>query len=207
MQKLFLLTAVFTVVITAHAQISGGLKAGLNLSTFGGDVQDAKIKSGFHLGGYMNIGLNKKLSFQPELLISTAGAKVEVNRPGFSLESITRLTYLSVPLSFQYSFGDFNVHVGPQLSFIMSDKAEYTTTYIDSNGNTVEEVGEGWGFLKDVDLGLNFGVGFNFGRLGASARYSLGLINVGDPAVSGDGASKITNNVIQISAMYKLFGN
>ena|SRR5688572_23372575 len=204
MKKLLLLIAGLAMVIASHAQTTGGLKAGLNLTNFGGDgAEDSKSRPGFHIGGYMNIGLNEKLSFQPELLFSTAGAKTEEKGPDFSFESTAKLSYLSIPLSLQYSFGSFNIHAGPQLSFLMSAKYEFTDSYTDTNGTTTTESGEDdvKEYLKGVDLGLNFGAGYSFGKLGVTARYSLGMANISD-----EGESNLTNKTIQFSVMYKLFG-
>jgi outer membrane immunogenic protein len=51
-----------------------GTKVGLNLSNFIGDLDDSDFKIGFNLGAFAEISLKHKLTFQPELLLSTKGA-------------------------------------------------------------------------------------------------------------------------------------
>jgi hypothetical protein len=207
MKKLLFLMAFLTMVISTYAQTSGGLKAGLNLSSYNGYPGTVKLKPGFHVGGYLSIGLSEKLSFQPELLFSTAGAKAEEHESGvgFSYEITDKLAYLSIPLSLQYSFGKFNLHAGPQVSFLMSAKEEYTESYFDGV-DTFTESGEDdiKEHLKGVDMGLNFGAGYSFGKLGVTARYSLGLSNISEEAE--EEAYKLSNYAFQFSVLYKLFG-
>lgn len=206
MRKLLLLIACVTIVSASYGQISAGLKTGLNLSTFGGYPGTAKYKPGLHFGVYMNIALNEKWSLQPEVLINTVGSKTEEKHPDYSFEGTSKLSYLSVPLSLQYSVGNFNIHVGPQLSFLLSAKEEYTISSTDSGVTLTESFEDDTKeYLKSVDLGLNFGAGFRFGKLGINARYSLGLSNISDEAEEDD--YKLSNNSIQLSVLYRVFGN
>jgi hypothetical protein len=93
-----------------------------------------------------------------------------------------------------YSFGNFNIQAGPQLSFLASAKYKYD---FDGDSGT-EDIKE---FFKGTDFGANLGVGANFGKVNASVRYSIGLANIAD---SDEGELK--NNVIQLSLGYTLFG-
>ena len=64
---LFTLFAVCT-MFAASAQFKGGLKAGLNLATFGGDASGATTLTAFHIGAYGQFSLSDKFTIQPELL-------------------------------------------------------------------------------------------------------------------------------------------
>src|SRR5438105_6258437 len=89
MKKIFLLIAMITVsVVVTNAQVSFGLKAGLNASylsnvgatgsTVGGSTSstsNSKIKLGGQFGVYANIHFGKVIGFQPELLFSMKGSK------------------------------------------------------------------------------------------------------------------------------------
>ncbi|MDV3309878.1 MAG: PorT family protein [Cyclobacteriaceae bacterium] len=193
MKRIFL-SAVMMVFLAAGAYaqgISGGLKAGLNLANgIGKDAKDADLsmRVAYHIGGYLNVGLNDALSFQPELLYNSVGPKM-------TDEVSLHLNYLSVPLNLMYNIGNFNVHAGPQFGFLMSAKAK-----ADVEGESAEvDMKE---FFKSTDLGVNIGIGAGFGKLSAAARYTMGITKIWDMEEDVDAK----NGVIQISLGYKLFG-
>ncbi|HLT81505.1 MAG TPA: porin family protein [Cyclobacteriaceae bacterium] len=193
MKRIFL-PAVMMVFLAAgaHAQgISGGLKAGLNLANgIGKDAKDAELsmRVAYHFGGYLNVAFSDVLSFQPELLYNSVGPKMDED---LSLH----LNYLSVPLNLMYNIGNFNIHAGPQFGFLMSAKAK-----ADVEGQSAEvDMKE---FFKSTDFGVNIGVGAAFGKLNASARYTIGMSKIWDTGEDVDAK----NGVIQISLGYTLFG-
>jgi hypothetical protein len=197
MKKLVLSLAIVAAAFSyASAQgISGGVKAGLNLANLGGDdVEDVDIRPSFHVGGYVNIGFTEKLSLQPELLFNSVGAKSSYEDSGFKVEETLKLSYISVPVNLVYSFGAINIHAGPQFGFLMSAKSE-----VEVDGESDEE--DVKDSFKGLDLGFGVGLGANFGKFNASARYTLGLSNI----VDADDAD-VKNNVIQLSVGYRLFG-
>src|SRR5690606_24268709 len=116
---------------------------------------------GFHAGGYLNFALGG-FSVQPELLVSTAGAKFE--NAGESENY--KLTYITVPVMARFkSAGGFYVEAGPQVGFKISE---------DVGNETIND------FAKGLDLSLGAGLGFQAGSLGIGARYLAGLSKVGD---------------------------
>lgn len=54
-----------------------GVKGGLNISNFTGYQEDVKSLAGFHVGGFAEIKVAKKIAIQPEFLFSTQGTTVE----------------------------------------------------------------------------------------------------------------------------------
>ena len=195
MKRIFLsVTMVALIGAGAFAQgISGGLKAGLNLANgIGKDAKDAdmKMRVAYHFGGFVNIGLSEVLSVQPELLYNSVGAKMD--------EDINlHANYLSIPVNLQYSFGNFNIHAGPQLGFLLSAKMK-----AEVDGESAEvDVKE---YFKGTDLGLNLGLGAAFGKLHASARYTMGITKIWES--EGEEEIDAKNGVIQLSLGYKLFG-
>jgi hypothetical protein len=193
MKKIFLAISMIALFAAGAAAqgISGGIKGGLNLANLNGDdVSDTDIKTGFHLGGYVNVAFGGALSLQPELLYSTVGAKASEDGGDFKWN----LSYVSVPVMLMYSFGTLNVQAGPQFGFLTGSKWE------------VEEAGDSYELdvkddTKSMDVGMNLGLGANFGKFNAAARYCIGLSSIDD---SGD--SDIKNGVIQLSLGVKLFG-
>jgi hypothetical protein len=191
MKKLpLVIIAVLALSTASFAQLSVGIKGGLNLANLGGDVENSDMRPSIHLGGYLNLPLSDVFSFQPELLYNSVGAKFKDG--GDKLTN--KLNYISIPVMFLYSFGNFNVQAGPQLSLLASAKAKY-----DISGQTgTEDIKDG---LKGTDFGFNLGLGANFDKLNASVRYSIGLSNIND-----GGTGDIKNNVIQLSLGYRIFG-
>ena len=195
MKRIFLSIAMVTLLAAgAYAQgISGGLKAGLNLANaIGQDAKDAdmKMRLAYHFGGFVNIGLSEVLSVQPELLYNSVGTKMDE-------ELNLHLNYLSVPVNLQYSFGNFNLHAGPQFGFLMSAKMK-----ADVDGESVEV--DAKDFFKGTDVGVNLGLGAAFGKLHASARYTMGITKIWES--EGEQEVDAKNGVIQLSLGYKLFG-
>ncbi|MBL7857498.1 MAG: PorT family protein [Cyclobacteriaceae bacterium] len=195
MKKIILSFALLTLAFGAFAQgISGGIKGGLNLANQNYDVEGFTIspdnRTSFHLGGYLNVGFSESFSLQPELLFNSVGAKYTGDG-----DYLMKLNYISVPVMFKYNPAPiFNIHAGPQFGFLMSAKGE-------SDGDS-EDIKDD---LKGLDFGFGLGAGVDLPMgLNFSARYILGLSNIVDELDSSDG--KVTNNVIQLSIGYRLFG-
>ena len=167
--------------------ISGGLKAGVNFSnqiySGGGFSASADARTGFHAGGYLNLGFTENFSLQPELIYNSLGSKLG--------DTDFKTDYVSIPVMLKYNpAAIFNIHAGPQFGFLMSAKS----------GD--EDAKEG---LKGMDLGIGIGIGADLPMgLGVTARYVLGLSNIGDDEAMGDVTVK--NTAVQISLSYKLFG-
>ena len=197
MKKLILsLTAVVLVSSTLYAQgVSGGLKAGLNFANqkYSSDIGDFSPsgRTSFHAGFFLTAMVSESFGVQPELIYNSVGAKIEF----LGEESIQKLNYLTVPIMLRYNpVPVFNIHAGPQFGFLLS-----ATTEADGDSEDVKDL------MKGLDLGLGLGIGIDLPMgLVASARYNLGLSNTLDSEDDDDG--KVTNNVIQISLGYKLFG-
>ncbi len=144
MKKVILMIAFVTVAVTtSNAQtmtttdnretLSFGLKAGANYS----NVYDSKSqnfvadpKFGFAAGGFVSIPFGKFIGIQPEILFSQKGFKSSGTYLG-STYSMTRTTnYLDVPILFAVKpIKELTVLVGPQFSYLMKQKDDFT------NGN------------------------------------------------------------------------
>ena len=215
MKKLLLTVAAIAVMSTcSFAQLSGGLKGGINFANVGGDAEDTDMRTSFHFGGFLTFPINDNFSFQPELLYSSVGYKYSISESYSddflgdvteSYEETAKLNYIAIPLMFQYKIGKINIQAGPQLAFLASGKMDWEYTLKYDGGTESEDDTEDIEEIKKLDLGMNLGLGAEFGKLNASIRYSLGLANINDPEDSEDD-TKITNNVIQLSIGYKLFG-
>ncbi|MDP4264353.1 MAG: porin family protein [Bacteroidota bacterium] len=188
MKKLLPLLILAISVNGLHAQkLSGGLKAGVNITNFTGpglNNIDKKALVGFNAGGFLNLRFGA-ISLQPEVLVSTAGAKYK------NADSSFKLTYLSVPVMLKYrADGGFYVEIGPQVGFKLGE---------DISNKTIGD------FAKDLDLSAAGGLGFQTKRgLGIGARYLLGLSKVGNFQPSAGLNPDFKNSVIQVGISFPL---
>lgn len=187
----FTLTLIAFCAYGAIAQgISGGLKAGVNFANQKWSSDGISVspdgRTGFHVGGYLNIGVSETFGVQPEIFYNAVGAKMG--------DAEFNTDYVTVPVMLRYNPAPiFNIHAGPQFGFLMSAK---------SDGEDIKEN------LKGLDLGVGFGAGVDLPMgLGFTARYVLGLSNISDEEGEIDIEDlTVKNNVFQISVTYRLFG-
>ena len=195
MKKLFLTAAAIFAFGFANAQETKfGVKAGLNLGTLTGDVENAFVDSdmhmrlSFHVGGFAEIKLSDKFAVQPELLYSVEGGKQDVD--GESEKLIWDLAYINVPIMAKYYATDkLSIEAGPQIGFLTKAEATF-------DGDTVADFKDD---SKSTAFSLNLGAGYNFtDNIFGSLRYTIGMSNIID---QDDFDSK--SNVLALSVGYK----
>lgn len=176
MKKTILVTALlFILSYSAQAQLLQiGAKAGLNYANFSGtDIQTDAITS-YHAGLIAEIKLLDKFAIQPELLYTTQGATYNTVLGDVKNE----LGYIAIPvLAKIYLSKSFSLELGPQASFLLSEKNNFDV----EDPNTFEFA---------VDAGLSFKITKNIFLQG---RYVLGLTEVSPNADA-------KNSVLQLSA-------
>ena len=184
---LFVSAACLLSTILIAQNITGGVKAGVNITNFtGGDFEsvDKKALVGFHAGGFLSFSLGA-LYLQPEALISTQGARIDSANGSYDWQ----ITYAAVPVMLKYrSAGGFYLEAGPQFSFKISDNVE---------NQSIEN------FMNDLDQSAGFGLGWHTkGGLGLGARYLVGISKVGDfdPSEGSGINPDFKNSVVQIGA-------
>lgn len=200
MKKLFFALLILGCVTGVQAQISGGIKAGVNLtnqkwkvSLMGESASESYKGTGFHVGGYLTYAVSDVITLQPELLYNNL--KIDVDGEDLSLN------YLSIPVVFGYAFDNnrFVLQTGPQLGILLStDPSELK----DQDA------------FKGTDFSWNIGATVNFDKFNISVRYSIGLANLTgdeldrqlDEALGADVDLEIKNNNLQFSIGYRLFG-
>jgi hypothetical protein len=163
-----------------------GLKAGMNVSNLtNADFEDAKAKGlfGFNGGVYLNY-TSGNFGIQPEILVSTQGAKLD-SVSGKSTQ--WRLTYINVPVLAQFrSNMGLYAEIGPQVGFKISE---------DIGGQTIDN------FVNNLDFSAAIGVGFR-GKsgFGIGARYNVGISKIGNvPENVSDVNPDFKNGVFQAS--------
>ena len=179
MKKVLFVTAVavFGWLNVNAQEVKFGAKGGLNFAFVTGDnINKLDPISDFHAGILAEISISEKFSFQPELLYSGQGSKIN-------------LTYINLPLLGKYYLTKgFSIEAGPQIGYLLSAK----------NGST--DVKNSY---KSIDLGASLGASYTLNnRFIFSARYNLGLSNINDVSGLSD---KNRNGVFQLSIGYFLF--
>lgn len=204
MRKLILAAiSVFGFALANAQETKFGLKGGMNIANFSGDVEENSSKVSFHVGGFAEIKISDKLSIQPELLYSEQGTKIDgfstyLDYTEYTADINFRLSYINIPVMFKfYVDKSFYFELGPQLGILTGAK---TVTKLSGFNQEVKQ--DMKDFFKSTDFGLNFGAGYNFtDHLFANVRYNLGLANIAE-TVDGDD-SKIKNSNFMFSVGYK----
>lgn len=172
MKKLFSILMVLAITtISVEAQVSFGLKAGLNISNVNGDdAEGTKSLLGANGGLFVNIPAGVNFAVQPELVYSMEGTKFEDS------DLKLQLNYLNIPILAQYrNESGFYAELGPQIGLLTSAKLKFE----DESESVKDE-------LKSTNFSIVGGVGFNFiPSVGVNARYALGLSNISEDS-SGD---------------------
>ncbi|ULQ55355.1 PorT family protein [Flavihumibacter rivuli] len=215
MKKYLMILSIAALGYTANAQDSKlYLKGGLNLANVStssdGSIDNANMLPSFHAGLMADLPLGAgALSFQPGLLFSGKGSKIEIgnsNDPSY-LQSTTRPYYIEMPLNLvvnlPLSDKESKFFIGGGVYGAMgiagkysyegkifgasisgSDKIEFTN----DDPTTSEEEGAGLGMMKRWDYGLNGTAGFAFNNFLVSVNYGHGLakLNSGTANSSND---------------------
>ncbi|HTF17583.1 MAG TPA: porin family protein [Chryseolinea sp.] len=199
MKKSSILVAFALVLLSAGAkaqEIAIGIKAGPNFAKLDANSSLAtnySSRTGWHAGAFV-LFRGERLGFQPELIFSQQGSKFDYSG---TPDLKSNFSYINIPLIVKlYTIAGLNLQVGPQIGFLT--KAEWETP------TGTEDVKND---LKSTDFSLGLGVGWDlpFG-LSIDARYNLGLSdNYDGSTASGAPVSSLKNQVIQVSAGFKLF--
>jgi len=177
----------------ARAQDRGGVRVGWNAANLSGndaaDLDDSKTRNGLVVGVFGVVPVNEHFAFQPEVLFSQQGAKLEDG----SDEATIRLDYIQIPLLARIRLGmspSAPVHalVGPSFGF-------RTNAEIKADDVTVDIKDD----VESTDIGIVAGVAVNAGAAVIDGRYTWGLRNIDK---SGDG-SDVKNRVFSLSVGFR----
>ena len=160
----------------ANAQekpITLGVKAGVNLSTFGGDMKDTKSAFKYQAGITADIHVTRNLYVLTGLEFQTKGAKYH-SKSEASIKYNPMYLQLPVHLGYKVRLApemNFVVNAGPYVAYGIGGKAK---------GDGSSEAVFGDNKLKRLDYGVGGGIGVEFGKLCVNAGYDLGLRNISD---------------------------
>ncbi|HEX6334045.1 MAG TPA: porin family protein [Flavisolibacter sp.] len=172
--KLLFLFAVLFTAQAALAQFNIGGKVGANIMKVDGKAFRDEFRYGYHLGGFMEIGLGKKWSIMPEVVFNqyqtradSSFKNVYENAVNFSNYQDVKLNYLSIPLVLNYKLGNvLSLQAGPQYGILL-----------DQSKNLVEN---GRDAFKSGDFSLIGGAQIRVSKIRLTGRYVVGLTNIND---------------------------
>lgn len=193
MKKTYLLISLLT-IFSLNAQktkrdegVKLGIKGGLNVANFYGDIQDNSIRTSVHIGLVSEFVVSKVFSIQPEILFSGQGFTDD----GTNAYSRKKFNYINLPImgKFYVLKENLSIEAGPQVGFLVSSKNKTNTTNYSVQNQQV------------VDFGINAGAAYEFNNhVFVQTRYNLGLTNVNKSSAAF--AQNYSNSVIQVSVGY-----
>src|SRR5690606_6495587 len=203
MKKILLsLAGALLLAVGAQAQVSYGVKAGLNLPKlkFSGDDSNTSYTSdmatNFHITGYANIFAAQIFTVQPGLSLQGKGGKFKSDNfldLEEGEEGTVNFMSIEIPVNAVYyiptgDVGSVFIGAGPYLGINVAANAK--------SGNVSEklELGSGEEQIKRLDYGANFLAGYKLSNgLLLNVGYGLGLGNL----LNVD-AVKMKNQVLSI---------
>ena len=155
----------------ASAQLSGGLRGGLNTAFFSGrDALGTDPRLGAVGGAFVRYDVTPRVAVQVEALYSQEGAE--------DVDGTYKLDYVDVPVLLRLGLpvsrlADAGVYAGPSVGLPVR------ATFEDEDGRDLEEE-------TAVDLGVVLGADFWAGPFGVDLRYTGGLTDAFSDEIDGE---------------------
>jgi len=170
------------------AQFHLGIKAGANITKVDGMSFKQEFRYGYNVGGFAEISLGKRFSFEPEVLFNQYSSTLDSSYKSIyenviaSDQSKVKLNYLTIPLLLDYKLlGPIHLQAGPQFGILMNQ-----------NKNFLQNGGDAF---KHGDFSMAAGAQIKLAQLRITGRYLIGLNDINDI----DNQDKWKNQVIQLS--------
>ncbi|MBP0903961.1 porin family protein [Mariniflexile gromovii] len=178
--KKTVLLALFLVATLSYTYAQSGtgfgLKGGLNYNansdyfeSIGDNAQHPDRNVGYHIGVFGKIG--NQIYLKPELVYTST--KSDYNDDSFKMQKLDAPVLLGAKV-----IGPLSVFAGPSFQYILDSEFD---------GITIDDI------ENDFSVGLNFGIGLNFNKVGIDLRYERGF--------SDNEATFINNNGVGTSRL------
>ncbi len=187
--------------------IKFGIKGGLNMSDLFSSHKAIKFdsKTVYHAGAVLEIVLGNQFALQPEIVYSAQGADFEQKIKGIKTQANLKFDYIAVPIMAKFFvLPGFSIDAGPQISFNVNSKVEAKILGVEKTIDIKD-------YINSYDFSLCFGLGYEFERVGFSARYNLGLKKVFKDVLESDSeieldeifdSEKLRSGVFQFSLVF-----
>lgn len=172
MKKVFFILLVLGMSRNTNAQLQGGIKAGVNYNSgiFSNVLNDvlsgAESKTGYHMGLWLRAKL-PAIGFyiRPEIVYTELKNGVSYNNGQLQQKTNFKFQKIDAPILVgKKIFNIGNVFAGPSFQYILSSGFGL---------NDLSEVS-----TDELSLGVQFGFGIEFGRLGIDARWERSLSKI-----------------------------
>ncbi|MCX7550637.1 porin family protein [Xanthomarina sp. F2636L] len=167
---IILVCLLFTTFSQAQNKTGFGFKGGVNYNangdyfeSIGSNAEHPDRNIGYHFGIFAKLG--GKIFIKPELVYTST--KSDYSTGTFEMQKLDAPVLLGLRF-----LKMFNVFAGPSFQYILDTEFE---------GVNIDDI------KNDFTVGLNFGVGVSFNRVGIDLRYERGF--------SDNEASFINNNI------------
>ena len=195
-KKTFFFIISVLMINSLHAQVTYGIRSGVNYATWKGDdiqiIEDlvektdgyivAKGRTGLHIGGYVNIPISEVFAFEPGLEYSKKGYSLKgdfqipvLKYLNINARAQVQSHYIDMPLVIKANvYKGLQVYAGPQVSYLvrstLNAKLGVFGITLFNRGIGITER------FNKVDMGLTGGIGYQFENgLNVQAGYDYGL--------------------------------
>ena len=186
MKKSLFALATLVMFVAGQAQSTGvkfGIKGGVQFTNFAGKSyfnESFDAKTGFYIGGLVDIPVSGNFHVQPELLYSMEGATITDTGTG---QLDFGISYMRIPIMAKYYIMQgLSLQAGPEIAFKIGANEDYADEAIAST-----DFGLGIGAGYELPMGLMFDI-----------RYNLGLSNIDE-----NGDDDIKNTGLQLGLGYR----
>ena len=170
MKTKFVILALISIISTAaySQKVKVGFKGGTSINKLSGKSFKEQFSFGYHIGGFVELKLNKKFAIQPEILYSQTNFDTSNSFSSiyqFNKIDKVQLRYLSIPILLNIKPSKLlTLQVGPQFG-ILTNKH-----------NTVLK--DGTEAFKNGDFSMLGGVQINIMHFRIYGRYVIGLSSI-----------------------------
>jgi hypothetical protein len=190
MKKVLLAVAfVFGALQFSNAQISYGVKAGMNFDANseaskyitmpeGFSIESNTSNGGFHAGAWLRVKIPLVgLYVRPELIYTDLTSQYSLVTPLAELTGDTKIEYnltkVDVPVLLGLKFLKFgNVFLGPNLQYTTKSESKFI-----SSSPLVDDALSNDSIDEKISFGLIVGAGLEFWKLGLDVRFETGFVN------------------------------
>ena len=181
---------------STKAQITYGVQAGATIANWKGDALESlndvvdlsngfvttKSKTGISIGGYVNIPVTDKISFEPGLQYAQKGYTVQGDLKidalkflGVNASAKVEAHYIDIPLVLKAELAKgLSIYAGPQVSYLVKNNLHLNAGVLGiSLYNDRLDITDNF---NRVDMGLAGGIGYKFDNgFNIKAGYDYGL--------------------------------